>query len=259
MAGFGAVISSIKPYLPNVRLIWADPYFWYLKERTRGMLAPAAYRQIYELAKGLPDLPFVEVGAGASTIALARGFRDSGKGAPVVSIEKCEGGSRARFGDYDDNLRILRRNLSRFGVLEGVRLFAKPFREGDAEELLETVGSLRIAGFMHDADGRLDRDFSVLWPMVVNGGLLVVDDYEMPDVEALIAAHPARVRKKLMIKRGLDLLIEAGMFAVEQRHGSTVFGRKQDEVASSSVVFRDLRALLDTVDREVRAHASGST
>ena len=95
--------------------------------------------------------------------------------------------------------------------------------------------------------------------MVVNGGLLVVDDYEMPDVEALIAAHPARVRKKLMIKRGLDLLIEAGMFAVEQRHGSTVFGRKQDEVASSSVVFRDLRALLDTVDREVRAHASGST
>ena len=258
MAGFGAVISSIKPYLPNVRLIWADPYFWYLKERTRGMLAPAAYRQLYELAGDLPDLPFVEVGAGAgaSTIALARGVKDAGKSAPIVSIEKCEGGSRARFGAYDDNLRILKRNLSRFGVVDQVRLFAKPFRAGDADELLAAIGSSRIAGFMHDADGRLDRDFSLLWPRVVTGGLLVVDDYETPDVEALIATRPARVRKKLMIKRGLDLLIQAGMFVVERCHGSTMFGRKPDGAASSAAVFRDLKEALDTVDREVRARSA---
>ena len=139
-----------------------------------------------------------------------------------------------------------------------MRLFTKSFRAGNADELLTLIGSPRIAGFMHDADGRLDRDFSLLWPMVVPGGLIVVDDYGMRDVEASIAAYPARVRKKLMIKQGLDLLIENGMFVVEGQQGSTVFGRKPGGVVPAPGVFRDLKETIDTVDREVRARIRDS-
>ena len=156
--------AAIKRHLPDVRPIWAEPYFWYVKRRTRGMMAPFAYRELYDLALGLPDLPFVEVGAGAgaSSIALARAFRDSGKRAPVVVIEKCTGRSRRQFGGFDDNLRILKRNLSRFGVRDHVRLFTKSFRKANADELFQVIGESAIGGFMHDADGRLDRDFGVL-------------------------------------------------------------------------------------------------
>jgi hypothetical protein len=31
---------------------------------------------------------------------------------------------------------------------------------------------------MHDADGRLDRDFLVFWPLLRPGGLIIIDDYQ---------------------------------------------------------------------------------
>ena len=256
-------IASVKPYLPNVRLICAEPYFWYVKRRTRGMMTPFAYRELHDLALDLPDLPFVEVGAGAgaSSIALARAFKYSGKRAPIISIEKCAGSSRAGYGGFDDNLRILNRNLSRFGVLDRVRLFALKFRERNADELFSLIGNSRIAGFMHDADGRLDRDFAVLWRRVVPGGLIVVDDYEMPDLEALSPMTAPLTRKQLMIKRGLDLLIDAGMFVPERYHGHTVFGRKPNGIAAPQGIFSNLKQVIETAKQEVsdRIRDSGST
>lgn len=193
----------------------------------------------------------VGAGAGASSIALAKAFKDADKQAPIISIEKCDGSSRAGDGGFQDNLRTLKRNLSRFGVLEHVRLCALKFRERNADELLSLIGDSRIAGFMHDADGRLDRDFAVLWPGTVPGGLIVVDDYEMPDLGALSPTTAPLARKKLMIKRGLDLLIDAGMFVPERYHGTTVFGRRPDEVAAPPSVFRDLRRTVETAKQEI--------
>ena len=238
------------------RMVLTEPYFWFLRKRARGMLPPLAYRMLYELALDLPDLPFVDIGAGAgaSTIALARAGKDSHKRAPVISIERCTGvkGSRARYGGFEENHFLLTSNLARFGVVEHVRLFAKYFGDSSAEELLSMVGSARIAGFMHDADGRLDRDCCLFWPMVVPGGLIVVDDYESLDTETLIARTPRSARKKLMIRRGLDLLMDAGMFVPEWRCGNTMFGRRPDGVAPPPALFDDLKDTIETASREVR-------
>ena len=252
-------IASMKKHLPDYRLIGAEPYFWYVQRRARGMMSPHAYRKLHDLAIGLPDLPFVEVGAaaGASSIALARAIKSAGKRAPIIAIEKCSGGSRTSYGGFDDNLRILKRNLYRFGVFDHVRLFTKRFCESNADELLSVIGSSRIAGFMHDADGRLDRDFAVLWPRVVPGGLIVVDDYEMPGRD-LMTAHPMRARKKLMIKRGLDLLTEAGMFVPECLVGKTRFGRKPDGVVAPRSVFSRLRQVVETTGEEVADRSRNS-
>ena len=51
-----------------------------------------------------------------------------------------------------------------------------------------------------------------------------MDDYERSEEEAVRV--PSRARKKLMIKRGLDLLIDAGLFVPEVRQEATIFGRK---------------------------------
>lgn len=238
------------------RMALTEPYFWFLRKRARGMLPPLAYRMLYELAMDLPDLPFVDIGAGAgaSTIALARASKDSRKRAPVISIERCTGvkGSRARYGGFEENHSLLTGNLARFGVADHVRLFVKSFADSTATELLSMVGSARIAGFVHDADGRLDRDFSLLWPMVVPGGLIVVDDYGSLDVETLIAQAPRSARKKLMIRRGLDLLMDAGMFVPEWRCGNTMFGRRPDGVSVPPALFDDLKDTIETASREVR-------
>ena len=241
--------------LDVVRMMWTERYFWCLKRRTRGMLPALVYRRLYELVTELPDLPFVEVGAGAgaSSIALGKAVKDSHKSAPIISIEKCEGGSRAWHGGFEDtDYRLLTSNLARFGVLDRVRLFTKRFDESGADELLSIIGSSRIAGFMHDADGRLDRDFAVLWPMVVPNGLIVVDDYGSLDVEALLATGPRSARKKLMIRRGLDLLIDVGMFVPEWRCLNTMFGRKPDGVSVPPAIFSGLKQVLDTTSQEVR-------
>ena len=116
--------------------------------------------------------------------------------------------------------------MTRFGVRDQVRVWPRGFRKINADELLSVIGESAIGGFMHDADGRLHRDFAVLWPRVVPGGLIVVDDYETSEIVAV--ACRSRAPKKLMIKRGLDLLIDSGAFVPETRHEGTIFGRKPE-------------------------------
>lgn len=251
-------MSLLRYCRPRIlRMIATAPRWSWMKWRTGGMLSPLGYRAIYRAARALPDLPFVEIGAasGSATIAIARGFIDTGRSAPVVAVEKCEGGSRERFGGYDDNLAILERNLQRFGVAGRVRLFTRAIDEQSAPDLLQLVGGDRISGFMHDADGRLDRDFTLFWPLTIDGGLIIVDDFtDDDDIAGLYRAHGISAKKKLMALRAVRVMTAHGLFERETMVGDTLFGRKPSGLEGRAVPVDELRAAVEAARGEYEAH-----
>lgn len=191
----------------------------YLKLACDGLLNPRVYQRLATLVRTLPDLPFVDIGAagGAGTIALARGYERSGKVSPVLAVERCEGGSRSVYGGYDDNLERLSANLDRFGVRSRVVIHPHSL----AAPLSPSLDHDALAGFLSDADGRLDRDFALFWDRVVPGGLIVVDDYPRRRPRPGLAA-----RKEMLTFELLNVLRASGHFVPFQRIGATVFGRK---------------------------------
>ena len=201
----------------------------YLKYATNGMLGAEVYADLARRAATTEDLPFVEIGAaaGTGTIALAWGFAKAGHRSRIYSIERCEGGSRARFGGYQDNLEILERNLTRFGVRDRVELYTQDLTLPTANEFLSRLPGDTLAGFMHDADGRLDRDFAIFWPRTVAGGLIIVDDcIDSPDLAQLMAERGAGGRKYYVTAAGWQVILAAGLVSDVERLGSTVFARR---------------------------------
>ena len=225
----------------RTRRLLADPYWSWVKWRANGALRAAAYRRLFHLARTTPDLPFVEVGAGggAGTIALALGARAAGKQAQVVTVE-----SR-------DNTP-LRRNLARFGVADAVTLYPKKFSRREADDLLATTGKGPFAGFVSDADGQLDRDFAVLWPRVVDGGPIVIDDYGSLHLDALVE-EPRNARKLLKTRRAVDFLCAEGILVVDDAYGRTLFAHKPAHAPALRPETIDaLRAVIRAADHEMR-------
>lgn len=200
-----------------------------LRRATGGMLETRTYRALYKAARAAPDLDMVEIGAasGTGTIALAWGYRDQGHRSRILAVEKCEGGSRTRLGGHADNLAILTGNLARFGVSDTVHLFTERLDLNRADDVYARIQTDEIAGFIHDADGRLDRDFTLFWERTVPGGLIVVDDYDdLPQFCPFSDEWPDGGTKMLTTYRLLNKLIDWGLFAPERTLGRTVFGRK---------------------------------
>lgn len=147
-----------------------------VKERCNGMLSAKVYDHIYQTALNAPYGDIVEVGAahGAGTVSLALGLQHSGREGNVHSFEKAVGGSRARYGGFEENVRILRANLSHFGVSDLVELHL-----GTPSQLHgELPSDLTIGLLMLDADGRPERDFKLFFNQVVVGGSIIIDDVE---------------------------------------------------------------------------------
>ena len=202
-----------------------------MKLRTGGMLHPRVYAALYREARSLSDRPFVEIGAaaGSATIALAWGYRDAGHESRIVAVERCQSGSRSRFGGFEDNLAILTRNLEHHRVGDRVALFTQALTAASAGDLVDQLRIEAISGFMHDADGHLDRDFPAFWPLTEPGGLIVVDDYLTTAELALKSASRHRALRKYRLTRTLlDMLIDRGLFVPGGRVGHTCFGRKPD-------------------------------
>lgn len=233
-----------------------------LKLTTGGLLNPRVYQRLHRVAQTLPDLPFVEIGAasGAGTVALARGYARSSKRSPIVAVEKCEGGTRVDHGGYGDNLARLERNLRRFGVRGRVLLHARQLDEHSFPALEPLLGSGGLAGFLSDADGRLDRDFGLLWERVVPGGLIVVDDYaDRPQFRPISERYPDGGTKHLLTFELLNVLMAAGYFQPEEQIGDTVFGRKPAAAPPSGFPAAQLHAARSAVAaRRSAALASSS-
>jgi len=193
--------------------------YWRLREYTGGLLRPIVYREIHRTARKTGGT-FLEVGAasGAASIALAWG---AGR---LIIVEHFEGNSGSFWdrefpgASHSDNMNQLTRNLAHYGVLEKVTIYPHRFTDENAPEVLKLLGDAPLDGFMHDADGRLDRDFFWLWPRLVPGGTIIIDDYpESGDTD-----HPKKRRTFRMLNR----IKEWGLFEEKKRLHDTVFGIK---------------------------------
>jgi predicted O-methyltransferase YrrM len=173
-----------------------------VKAQCNGMLPPEVYHAMYEAACGAPAPVFVEVGTAhaAGTVSLAMGLRDSGRMGVVYTFEKITGGSREAFGSVEENIKIIKGNLSAFGVDEIVRL-----NVGDVAATCGVVPQdTRIGLLCLDADGAIDRDFGLFFNRLVNDAVIIVDD--MRD----------HTRMKFLGRKGLG-----GSFRVDQKHRLT--------------------------------------
>jgi predicted O-methyltransferase YrrM len=169
-----------------------------LKAESSGMLSPVVYRELYRLARDAPDLDIIEIGgaAGAGSIALALGVKESGKRSGVIVAEKLEGGSRVEFGDRSSNQQIIEENFRKFGVLDQVRFFPHEVTMENGGEVSALFRSGEIAVLVHDADGRVDRDFFLFWPLLRDGCAIVIDDYadEPAKYRPVTPRHPRAVQ-----------------------------------------------------------------
>lgn len=220
-----------------------------MRMRTNGMLRPRVYKHLYEAIGRSPDLDVVEVGAGsgASSIALGWAFEDNRRKSKLIVIEKCEGGSRTLYGDYCDNYNILTANLQKYAICDYIRLYPKHLAFENKEEVHSLIQTEHIAGLIHDADGRIDRDFAIFWPRLVPGGLIIIDDYEnKPRFRPLSARSPSGGTKKLLTYRLLNKFMEWGLFETDLIVDNTVFGHKP---ADADFRRFDLSECADIIDR----------
>lgn len=200
-----------------------------IRQATGGMLKPQVYQKYYNVVRALPDLDIVEVGAGggASSIAFAWGMQDAGHDSRLIVVEKCEGGSRAEYGGYDDNYDLLTGNFSQFGVADQIRLFPHYLTMDNKDEVLALVQTRQIAGLIHDADGRIDRDFAIFWPLLIRHGLIIVDDFEdKPEFKPVSETSPDGGTKKLTTYRLLEQFMAWKLIDVDSIEDGTVFGHK---------------------------------
>lgn len=150
----------------------------------------------------------VEIGAyiGGSTIAMARGIRDSGRPRPMFAIEL--GGAHPThpdlpsddiFADLEANLRT--RELNPYVTL--LRGFSSDRAIVDVVKRSLAERRMPIGLLCVDADGDVQRDLDLYLPMCGHGSLLVVDDYSGPPdnikadltqcaVDALVSSGRAR-------------------------------------------------------------------
>jgi predicted O-methyltransferase YrrM len=229
------------------------PRFYELKARAHGMLNPLIYRRMYLLARKLPDLDIVEIGgaAGAGSVALALGMKESGKRSGLIVVEKLQGGSRASHGDYQRNLEIINGNFRSFGVEDVVRLYPHEITMENGSEVWHMIRTPEIAAFMHDADGRLDRDFFLFWPVLRPGGLIIVDDYaNSPHFKPISERNPQGGIKSVMTFRLLNQMIEWGLFQPTRRMGNTIFGIKPVAADFSRFDREACRRIIEQVERE---------
>lgn len=150
------------------------PDFAEIKRVCHGMMRVEAYEAIYDAGRKAPGSLFVEVGTGhgAGTVCLALALRDTGRKGLVCTFDRFEGGSRAKYGGVEDNLRHTRNGLNHFGVSGFVKIIV-----GNVSHMaVEVPESVEIGLLMLDCDGRIDRDFRLFFDRLLPGSPVILDD-----------------------------------------------------------------------------------
>jgi hypothetical protein len=195
-----------------------------IRTRCNGMLDPDIYLRLYELAAACGGA-IVEVGAahGAGTVALALGLKESGLNGRIYSFEKMTGGSRDRFGSFDDNLSIIRNNLTNYGVEDRVELLV-----GGVEKLHDKVPTdAPIELLVLDADGWIDRDFSLFFDRMSPNATIVIDDCEDRTPVRLLASGECEIQTKYRRTWYFVRYFERiGAIARDELKGKVLFARK---------------------------------
>jgi hypothetical protein len=191
-----------------------------IKFRANGMLDPLVYAEINRWASSV-EADIVEIGTahGAATISAALGLP---AGFRVRTVERMNGGSRARYGGPEENIRIIHANLARFGVTDKVRLHV-----GSVDVVAPEMGEEPIGMLILDADGCIDRDFRLFYDRLVPGAPIVIDDYRPHYVGTTQSGGELVVDQKHRITTLLvDLFVELGLIQRQKIINDTFFGRK---------------------------------
>jgi hypothetical protein len=234
-------------------MLLPDGRFKVLQRHVGGMLEWRTYRRIYEMLTRQPDLDAVEIGAarGAGSIAAAWAFRDLGRKGKLIVVEKFEGGSRAADGTLTENLSRAKRLFRQFGVADHIRIFPEYLTLKNGADAQALIATEQISAVIHDADGRIDRDFFLFWPRLVDGGFILADDYEdIIETKTRSDGSIGVFGKKLLTYRLLNLMRDWGLIEIDEIRRGTVFGHKpagadfsRFDLAECESVIAEVRAL----------------
>jgi hypothetical protein len=234
-AWIGKVLSQTRVKLPFAQLryhvgIHLPGYrFQALKKLSNGMLDSRVYRRLHDEVLQQPDLDIVEIGGATGTASVAMGWalKMARRKSKVIVVEKCERGSREDAGGYAQNVSVLEANWKRFGVDRHLFLYPHRISLKNGHEVVDLISTNEIAGFVHDADGRIDRDFFLFWPRLREGGFIVVDDVEDAFQEKTREDGTVKVfGKRVLAWRLLEKFREWGLIEPVWEHHGTVFGKK---------------------------------
>lgn len=170
-----------------------------------------------------PDLPgnIIECGAyrGGTTVLLARHLRELGLGKTIYALDSFQGFAdeiedeiarglviaAGRTAFTNNSQDYVRRKIERLGVADLIRLVP-----GFFEDTLHTIEDTFCLAFIDcDLEKSIEVCIAHLWPHVVPGGALVIDDYSNPGYPG---AHLAADR----------WLEQAQYAAADVRHGFMV-------------------------------------
>ena len=205
--------------------------FYKMMLETGGMINPRVYKQLYKEILDLPDLDIVEVGgaSGSASIFIAKAMKESFKKNHLIVIEKCYGGTRTKFGDYQTNKAMILNNFRKFEVIDKIIPFLEELTYDNGILIKKYIRTNKISALIHDADGQIDRDFYLFWEMLIPGGLIVIDDYvNLPRFKEISEMYPAGGTKFLKTFHLLNQFKEWGLFEEKYRIGKTIFGAKPE-------------------------------
>ena len=231
--------------------------FYSIKRKVNGMLSVRNYSKIYGLVTKLPNLDIVEIGgaSGAGSIIIAKAIKDSNKKSKLIVVEKCRGGSRDEVGDYDSNLNLIRNNFRMYDLEDQIILHPQEITIENGSEVIKKIQTEKIAALIHDADGHLERDFLLFWPLLIDNGLIIVDDYSEKTVFTKVSTrHPQGGIKSLMTYRLLNQLIEWGLFKVDTQIGDTIYGTKPVNADFSKLDMQKCQKIINQVKEEHRRY-----
>jgi predicted O-methyltransferase YrrM len=248
----------------------ASPVDWQgVRARTKGMLHRRVYAAIYLAARSAPAGDFVDIGPaqGGTTIALTLGRRDSGLAGKVYSIDRFAG-SAALVDRHAQavNVETLKRNVANLGDPSRSAILV-----GRPEQVAAQVDSDGLAGIVIDADGAIDRDFSLFFDHLVSGAAVIIDDYEdrinKRAIDGYLVWDDERLSRHLQQKGEASLLnycplgkdyttfrlvnffIERGFIVVRQLVNTTLFAEKRPD--APSVDSDEVRAAMLRIREEI--------
>lgn len=204
------------------------PDFADIKKNCNGMLSSRIYSALYEIAMSTHSGTLaVEVGAAhaAGTISMALGIQKNPVLEKLIAFEKIEGGSRMKFGDFENNREIILGNIERYGCKDVVEMvFSTPEK---AIGKIPFDSRPNIGLLVIDADGAIDREFNLFYDRVAEGGVVVIDDYNDYLKYFRISKHRVHIDAKHKVTKALvDYYVEEGFLKFDKMIESTWFGYK---------------------------------